>query len=143
MIIEGQFGQLMVIVDKGMKLVETLTEVAKTRKLQGGRISGVGAIEQVQLGYYELHDKVYLRKTFDQGDYELLTLAGNITVRNGEPFVHLHATIGDQNFQVFGGHLFEAVVAITAEIHILPFGALPERKAVPEIGLDLISSVRG
>lgn len=142
MIIEGHLGQLMVIVDKGMKLVETLTEVARTRQIKGGRISGVGALEQVQLGYYELHDKTYIRKTFDQGDYELISLNGNITLKGGEPYVHVHTTIGDRNFQVFGGHLFEAVVAVTAEVHILPLGVFPERQPVKEIGLDLICSLR-
>ncbi|MCB0365062.1 MAG: DNA-binding protein [Bdellovibrionales bacterium] len=142
MVIEGQNGQLMVIVEKGQNLVETLTSVAKEFKLKGGRISGVGAVEHVELGYYELHEKSYIRKTFSEGDFELISLNGNITLKGGEPYVHVHTSIGDKNFQVYGGHLFEAVVAVTAEVHIFPLGTMPERLPNADIGLDLVCGIR-
>lgn len=142
MVIEGQNGQLMVIVEKGQNLVETLTSVAKEFKLKGGRISGVGAVEHVELGYYELHEKSYIRKTFSEGDFELISLNGNITLKGGEPYVHVHTSIGDKNFQVYGGHLFEAVVAVTVEVHIIPLGAMPERLPNADLGLDLICGIR-
>ena len=131
----------MVIIEKGKPLVETLTKAVTDLKLKGGRISGIGAVEKVELGYYDLHEKTYLRKTFDEGDFELISLNGNISLKNGEPFVHVHTTIGDRNFQVFGGHLFEAEVAVTAEIHILPLGIMPERQTNHDIGLDLICGI--
>ena len=121
MIIEGTDGQFMVIIEKGKKLVETLTKVATDLKLKGGRISGIGAVEQVELGYYDLHEKVYIRKTFDEGDFELISLNGNISLKNGEPYIHVHA--------------------VTAEVHILPLGVLPERKPDQKIGLDLICGI--
>lgn len=54
--------------------------------------------------------------------HEVLVTTGNITSDdNNETIVHCHISLGDNNYQVFGGHLKEATVAITAEIFITVF----------------------
>ena len=57
--------------------------------------------------------------------------------------MHVHTAIGDSQFSVFGGHMFEAVVAVTAEIYITPFGVMPERSLDSELGLATISNCPG
>ena len=131
-------GKHQLIVQKNEKLVESITRFAKENNILGGQITGLGALEDVELGYYDLHNKEYLRKTFTEMDYELISLTGNIALNNGEHFVHVHASLGGPDFNVFGGHLFEATVAVTAEIFITPLGKLPSRELVEDIGLNLI-----
>ena len=77
-------------------------------------------------------------KTFSDEDYELISMNGNITLRNGVPYVHVHAAIGNSQFQVFGGHLFEAKVAVTVEVFITPLGVMPERFLSSHLGLAVI-----
>ncbi len=127
--------RMMVIVDKGEKLVECITKAAAD--LPGGLITGLGALTEVELGFYHLHKKEYDRKTFLK-EYELISLLGNIAQKDGKPFVHVHASLGDEDFSVFGGHLFEARVAVTTEVSIVPFKFAPVRKFNSEIGLALI-----
>ena len=67
------------ILDRGDKLFETLTPALERLGIRGGMISGLGALKDVALGYYELARQQYVRKTFPD-DYELLRLNGNISV---------------------------------------------------------------
>ncbi len=138
----GQSDHRMLIVAKDEALVASITRFAKELNLKGGMISGIGAVKDVELGYYELEKKEYIRKTFSGEDYELISLSGNISLRDGETYVHVHTTIGDSHFQVFGGHLFEAVVAVTAEIFITPLGQMPVRVLDSCLGLSTIQKVQ-
>ncbi|MDP3559672.1 MAG: DNA-binding protein, partial [Legionellaceae bacterium] len=126
MILRGSSeGSIVIVLNKGDKLVENLTHLMTQHGVKGGLISGVGALKEVELGYYELENKTYLRKTFQEEDYELLSLNGNITLKDNAPYIHVHAVLGKSNFSTFGGHLFEAVVAVTAEITVIPLGKMP------------------
>lgn len=135
-VLEGK-DRMMLIVDRGEKLVETITKKFKDSNLRGGMISGLGALSEVELGFYHLHKKDYARKRFDK-EYELIALVGNIAVKDGSPFVHVHAVLGDEDFSTFGGHLFEARVAVTTEVSIVPFEFAPVRQMNADIGLALI-----
>ncbi len=130
-------GSTLFILQKGDRLIETLTPELARLEIRGATISGLGALKDVELGYYELDHKEYIRKTFSE-DYELISLSGNVALKDGQPFIHVHAALGDSRFQVFGGHLFEATVAVTAEISVLPFDFAPAREMDPAIGLGLI-----
>ena len=68
---------------------------------------------------------------------ELTSLTGNITINNGEPFVHTHVTFSDINYKVYGGHLFDAQIAVTGEIIIFTSYDSINRKYNDEIGLSL------
>ncbi|MDB2426123.1 DNA-binding protein [bacterium] len=138
MITKKSNEKYVLVLEKGEKLLETITAFAKENELKGAFLSGIGALEDVELGYYNLHTKEYQRKMFDGGDYELLAVNANLSLKNGEPYVHAHASIAGEDFKVYGGHLFEATVAVTAEIFCAPFGAMPVREHDEKIGLDLI-----
>src|SRR5690606_8530479 len=129
----------LIVLDRGQKLVQTLTEQVQEKNILGGTIVGIGAIKDVELGFYHLEDKYYERRKFEAGDYELISLNGNISLRDDHPYVHVHTAIGDKTFQVFGGHLFEATIAVTAEIYVIPFGSMPEREDQFDLGLATIT----
>ncbi len=139
----SKHGPLLIVLDKGDKLVEVLTQVVTEHRIPGGCLSGVGALRDVELGYYVLDRKTYLRKIFSDQAYELLTLTGNVSLKQDLPYVHVHAVLGKDDFSTFGGHLFEATVAVTAEITLIPFDKMPVRKPNLSIGLDLICGSTG
>lgn len=127
-----------VVLEKGEKLVESLTKFAKLTGINAASLQGLGALEEVELGFYDLHQKSYKRTTL-KGDWELVAMNGNITLKEGTPFVHVHAALGGEDFSLKGGHLFEAVVAVTCEVSLIPHSGLIERHAHPGIGLALCS----
>ncbi|MCH9770161.1 MAG: DUF296 domain-containing protein [Gammaproteobacteria bacterium] len=119
------------------EIMAAVTAVVREAELPGAFITGIGALKELELGYYHLEKKDYQRRQFD-GDYELLSFTGNVSLNNDEYFSHVHVSIGDAEYKVHGGHLFQAKVAVTAELLITPLTELPKRKVDDRIGLGLI-----
>lgn len=127
----------LVKIEKGEEILSTLKQFCKDEKITIGSISGIGAATKVELAYFDIHTKAYETKVFTD-DYEVLGMHGNISKFNGDPAVHVHISIGDRSFNVFGGHLNSAVVSVTLEITIDTMEGIVERKRDPECGLNLL-----
>ncbi len=68
----------------------------------------------------------------------MISCTGNVTLKQGAPFVHAHALFGDRSGGAFGGHLMSPSIVFAAEIHILELsGQPPERIHDPATGLYL------
>jgi len=121
---------------KGDNINKTFEAFAEVRGIGCAWLNGIGALEHPEVGYYSLEDKAYHRKTF-KGEYELTSLIGNITIKEGKPFSHTHITFSDTEFRVFGGHLFNANITAAGEF-IMQFGSDEiNREMNAEIGLPL------
>jgi hypothetical protein len=129
----------MLVLDKGQRLIESILACANSAKLHSASFSGLGAIENPTLSYYEDSTKQYKTQTFE-GSYELISLTGNITELDGKLIAHAHVALGDERYQLIAGHLNEAMVSITAEITIIPFDAPITRKLNPVFNLNLIEA---
>ena len=42
-------------------------------------------------------------------------VTGNITLKDGEPFPHIHISVANEECKAFGGHLNEAIISATFE----------------------------
>ena len=121
---------------KGDNINKTFESFAEVKGVGCAWLNGIGALENPEIGYYSLEDKSYYRKTF-KGEYELTSLIGNITLKEGKPFSHTHITFSDTEFRVFGGHLFNANITAAGEF-IIQFGSDEiNREMNAEIGLPL------
>ncbi|MDP7027623.1 MAG: DNA-binding protein [Candidatus Marinimicrobia bacterium] len=121
---------------KGDNINKTFESFAEVKGIGCAWMNGIGALENPEIGYYSLEDKAYRRKTF-KGEYELTSLIGNITLKEGKPFSHTHITFSDTEFRVFGGHLFNANITAAGEF-IMQFGSDEiDREMNTEIGLPL------
>ena len=121
---------------KGDNINKTFESFAEVKGVGCAWLNGIGALENPEIGYYSLEDKAYHRKTF-KGEYELTSLIGNITLKEGKPFSHTHITFSDTEFRVFGGHLFNANITAAGEF-IMQFGSDEiNREMNGEIGLPL------
>lgn len=101
-------------IDKGEEIVETLKNICKQLEIKGGTIIGIGATDKITIGLMNTKTKKYQPKEFI-GDHEIASLIGNITTMNNEIYLHLHATICNIKNEAFGGHLTSAVVSVTFE----------------------------
>jgi uncharacterized protein len=123
--------------DIGNEIVESLKTFASENKIYSGTVVGIGSINDPELGYYDVDKKEYLKRQFD-GDYELLSLVGNFARLGNEIVLHCHVSLSDANFQVRGGHLFKAYVAVTTEFYIRPGEVELHRAHDDETGLNLL-----
>lgn len=113
-------GIYQVALEQGDELIKSLENLAAQENIASATIQGVGAVEKVTVGYFDLPSLTYSKKRFD-GEYELLSANGNISISpEGKPFVHLHIAFSDENFLTYGGHLFEATTAVVGEFFIIP-----------------------
>lgn len=123
---------------KDEDLFVALEEFAQRENLKAGMLKGIGALKDVELGYYHLDEKTYDRKEFND-EYELLSLDGNLSSLNSKPFFHIHTVLGASDFSCIGGHLFSAKVAVTTELYFFPLDVTVEREMNDEIGLNLLN----
>lgn len=124
--------------DPGEELVSTLKNFCKKQDIKLGKISGLGAINQVSLGLFDTENKKYLSEEL-KGAFEITSLIGTVSTMDGNPYLHLHITVSDHKFNVRGGHLNAAVISATGEIVVEKIPGEVDRKFSDEIGLNLFS----
>ena len=122
--------------DRNEYVNESLLKICNDEDIQSGWISGVGAVYDIEVGYYDIHKQDYLRKIFTD-DYELLSLSGNLSIKEGNKFIHTHIAFSDTDFRAYGGHLFDAKVAAAGEFMIDSGKTKINRQYNQEIGLHL------
>lgn len=125
-------------VEKGEKVVESLTNFCKQNNIYSAQLAGIGAVKNIDIGAYDIDTKDYIHRVFDE-ILELLSFQGNIALKDGEPFLHAHITLGNHDMEVFGGHLFEMEVAAVGEFIIHDFQNETHRKLNEDIGLATLS----
>lgn len=133
-----QFNNKVIVrIDKGEELVESLKTLCKTLDIKLGSIQGIGATDKVTVGLMNTKTQKYQSKEFT-GDHEIAPLIGNITRMNGEVYLHLHVTICNVEHKALGGHLSSAVISATFEGIIDIIDGQVNREHNPEVGLNLL-----
>ncbi len=129
-------SRVLMTLAKGDYINRTFESFAVIKGVECAWLNGIGALENPEIGYYSIDDKSYHRKHF-KGEFELTSLIGNITMKEGKPFAHTHITFSDTNYKVFGGHLFDAKITAAGEFLMQLGNDKIIRKINHEIGLPL------
>ena len=124
-------------IEKGEELVEQIKILCRNEKVSLGKIFGIGATDKVVLGLFVTKTKEYVTKEYN-GDHEITSCLGNVTEKNGEVYLHLHANIADINGNVNGGHLTSAIISATFEGAIEVSNGTVNRFFNEEVGLNLM-----
>lgn len=131
-------NRLVVKLDRGEEVLESLTALCKEHDITCASLSGLGAVKNSELGYYDLSTFSYQTQTIPDV-CELVSLVGNVALVDGAPFIHAHVSLGDRDLKLVGGHLVRATVAVTVEIFIDPSDHQLERAHDPEVKLNLLT----
>lgn len=124
----------------GSDLYDGLTQIILRENICLGRIHGLGATTFARVAYYDQSTKTYNPLEFT-GGMEILNLFGNVSMRDGKPFVHAHIVLGDPQGRVFGGHLMPGTKLFACEVFIEEFdGAELVRAREERTGLHLWTS---
>lgn len=123
--------------DPGDEVISCLMDLARRENIHLACVSGLGAAGNVTIGIFRTGEKQYFSQTY-QGDFEIASLCGNLTRMDGEPYLHLHITIGNPiTGEVHAGHLSRAVISATSEIFLQIWSGEVGRKFSEKIGLNL------
>ena len=124
--------------DPDDEVTECLTELVRKEDIQLAEVSGLGAAKDVIVGLFNTATKEYGTHRV-QGQFELAHLTGNITRKDGEPYLHIHATASNPlTGELASGHLSRAVISATAEIFVRRWDGAVGRKFSDRIGLNLL-----
>ena len=73
----------------------------------------IGAVSRATLSYYEQEGHKYVSKAFE-GEYEIVSCSGNISLKEEKPMAHLHMVLSDMEYATHAGHLMPGTSAIFA-----------------------------
>lgn len=108
----------------GEEVIESLKLVAGKYGVKSGMIlCGIGMIRDFEISFYSREEGRYMTTKFDE-PVELLSLTGNISSRNNEASLHLHAALAKEDKNAIGGHLDKATVHNTIEGAIVKFSEI-------------------
>lgn len=124
--------------EKGEEAIETITRFCTAENIHGGLITAIGAFDLLQAGFYDTLAKAYINKEFS-GGFEVAPLTGNISLREGKVFLHLHVNFAAEDMIARAGHLFMGRVNPTLEVWIDAFPHTIRRTFDPETGLYLLN----
>lgn len=101
----------------GSDLVKSIEEFCNKNLVQTATFSAIGAVSSVTLGSYDQQQLVYV--TFKkEKPFEIVTCEGNVSIKDGNPIVHAHVVLGDEQGNTIGGHLFSESIVFAGEIDL-------------------------
>lgn len=134
---DGPQRTFAVVLDPGDEVLACLLAFAKEHRLSAAEFTGLGALSDCVLGYFDWQKKDYQRIAVDE-QVEVLNLTGNVALSEGEPKLHPHIVVGKADGSAHGGHLLEGRVRPTLEVIVTESPAHLRRRSDPETGLALI-----
>ena len=119
--------------NRGEEIIASISDLCRKENIK----AAIGATQSVEAGFYSFKKKKYCGYCFNQ-NMEILSLLGNISTKDGEPYLHLHIVVSNDEGEALGGHLTKAVISVTAEIFIDTLDIDINREPDSLTGINLI-----
>jgi uncharacterized protein len=136
--IDGSPKTFILVFQTGDELAAGLLQFAKEQKLSAASFKAIGALSSVRLGWLSWENKRYEPSVTLDEQVELLSLIGDVALKDGEPVVHAHAVVGKKDGTAHGGHLLGARIRPTCEVVLTESPAHLQKYIDPESGIAVI-----
>lgn len=134
-----RFGSTIAVrLNRGEELMAKLKEVCKAEQISAGTISGIGASDYAVVALYEVNNRQYHSHSIE-GEREMTSILGNVSQKDGEVYLHVHAAFVDKTGKCTGGHLNEAWISGTCEVFIQCLDGKIGRTVDAGTGLNVFS----
>src|SRR5206468_4233114 len=80
-----------VALERGEDLLEGLNRAVEALRLEAATLHVIGGLEEATVGYFDPKTKRYLPTS--TGHVEISSGLGNVSIRDGNPFIHLHLVL--------------------------------------------------
>lgn len=132
-----KFGDSYVIsIANHSEISGVLADFCKDYNVNNGVIEGLGAVNEATLRFFNPATKAYVDRTFT-GQMEIANLTGNISTKDGQPYLHLHVTLGCEDYTTLAGHLLCATLSGAGEFVVWVFDGEVGRRFDESIGLNV------
>ena len=120
---------------RGEDLLEGLNRAVEALGVEAATLQVIGGLEEATVGYFDPKTKQYLPTS--TGHVEISSGLGNVSIRDGKPFIHLHMVLSGPE-GTSGGHAMEGCRAFVVEAYVRKLDGLPPvREEQPGIGLKI------
>ena len=123
-------------IDNHQEMISALMAFCEKEDIRAGLISGLGAIGEATLRFYDPQTKKYVDKTFRE-QMEGASIIGNISTKDGKPYLHVHVVLGRRDYTCIGGHLLSAFINGACELSVVKLECESGRKFDEETGLNM------
>ena len=121
----------------GASLTDEIIRIAAKERVKTARVEAIGGVSKLKVAYFNHEAKKYEEHDFDEF-LEVTGLLGNITQKDGKPFLHAHGTFGRRDMSLVGGHVMSATVFPLMEVVITKTANRATRKFDEKTGLNVI-----
>ncbi len=122
--------------ERGEDLYACLTKLVTDNNIRFGCFQVIGAVKKGKVGIFE-HGKY--EWVVHDGALEISSCLGNVAVKEGKPFIHCHAVLGDHKGTIISGHVGEGcIVDPMAEIHMQIYDGEIGRRLDLDTGLWIL-----
>jgi len=121
----------------GSRIPEDILAIAKREELATARVEAIGGVEELRLAYFDRGTKRYEEHDFEEF-LEVTGILGNVTLKDGKPFLHIHGTFGRRDLSTLAGHVMTAKVFPILEVVITPTKNRALRRFDDDLGLNVI-----
>jgi len=105
---------------RGDDLLEEMSNMCLRENIQLGWIEALGAVKRARLAFYNQETHAYEFFAIDRS-LEITKLVGNVSLKDGHPFIHAHITLADRAGNAYGGHLAPGTVVFACEFRLEVF----------------------
>ena len=134
---DGATGNILARLEVGDEVISSVRELARMESIPSAFISGLGAVNDVTLAFYDTMTRSYVETRLRQ-ELEVASMTGNIAWLAQEPIVHLHGVVSRRDGTTAAGHIMRGIVSVTLEVMVLVQAVRIHRNNVPAVGLNLL-----
>ncbi len=122
----------------GEDVLVRLNQLVRENGITAGSFTALGALERATVGFFS-GNGVYSAVS-SRGPMEVASCVGNVSLKDGKPYIHAHIVTADKEGNAYGGHLMEGcIVSATFKVSMLVYdGMTLSRKLDAGSGLFLL-----
>ena len=121
----------------GSIIPEEILAIAERERIETAMVEAIGGVKELRVAYFNHETKMYEEHDFREF-FEVTSLLGNITTKDGKPLLHVHGTFGRRDLSVVAGHVVSATVYPLLELVLTPTANKALKRFDDELGLNVI-----
>ncbi|PWJ26345.1 hypothetical protein ATK17_2502 [Branchiibius hedensis] len=108
------------VLTDGDELFSAIEKFCAQEKVTYADFSGIGAVRDVQLGWFDRQRRKYRVNAFP-GQFEALGIIGNVGLNSetGKPAAHTHLAVAGEDGTTHAGHLLSVTASPTIELNVV------------------------
>jgi uncharacterized protein len=115
----------------GRDLLKSIEKICEAYSINMATFTLIGAVSSATFGAYDQTQQVYVTVK-EEKPLEIVSCTGNISLKEGHPFVHGHIILCDDQGKTLGGHLFSETLVYAGEIHFQELKGEPLKRSYDE-----------